>query len=144
MSEDRVLRLERVFSATPDKVYAAWTTPDTLAKWWGPEGTTMASHSFDASEGGNYRATMRVPDGSEHTVTGVFRELVPNRRVVLTWAWEQEGKRGHETEIRVDLEPKGDGTLMRFEQSVFADTDQRDKHNQGWTSTFNRLDTIVN
>ncbi len=75
---DTTLRMERVFNTTPEKLYKAWTDPGQLVQWWGPEGFTVPVHDINAKVGGSYRTTMAAPDGSEHTVSGVFKELVPN------------------------------------------------------------------
>ena len=142
-NDDKILRLERVFKASPGRVYEAWTDPNQLLKWWGPEGMTVPKHDLNITNGGSYRTTMVGPDGSEHTVSGVYKELIPNQRVVMTWGWEQDGVRGHETEIRVEFEAKGEGTVMRFEQAVFDTADSCQKHSHGWSSSFNKLPAVV-
>ena len=94
---DRTLVIERVFKAPPDKVFAAWTDPAILVKWFGPEGFSVPEHSLDVREGGAWRTVMVSPKGEPHTASGVYREIAPPRRLVMTWAWDQEdGKRGHE------------------------------------------------
>jgi uncharacterized protein YndB with AHSA1/START domain len=62
---------------------------------------------------------------------------------VMTWGWEEDGKRGHETVIEVTFEPASSGTKMRLVQSVFESENSRDMHNQGWTSSFNDLERIL-
>ena len=140
MTKDKVLRLERVIAATPERLFALWTEPEELVKWWGPEGFATPKHAMDVRAGGRWRTTMRRPDGTEHTVSGIYRTLDPPRRLVFTWGWDDDaGMRGHETEVTVTFEPTPGGTRMVLLQTGFADKDSRDRHNDGWTSSFTCL-----
>ena len=139
--KDRVLRIERVIAATPERLFALWTEPEQLVKWWGPEGFTIPQHALDVRPGGRWRTTMRRPDGSQNTVSGIYRTLDPPRRLVFTWGWDDDaGLRGHETEITVTFEPVTGGTRMVLTQQTFVDTDSRDRHRHGWSSSFAKLE----
>jgi uncharacterized protein YndB with AHSA1/START domain len=140
--EDRTLVIERVFKAPPDRVFAAWTDPAILVKWWGPEGFNTPECAMDVRAGGAWRTKMVGPDGA-HSVSGVYREITPPRRLVFTWAWEQDGNRGHETVVDVTFEPVTGGTRMRLVQSLFDNVGERDMHNQGWSSSFNDLERTL-
>ena len=141
--EDRTLIVERVFRAPPEKVFQAWTDPDILTKWWGPTGATIPECDLDAKPGGTWRTVMATPDGNRMTVSGVFREIAPPDRLVMTWAWQQDdGSRGHETEIVVTFEDVPEGTRLRLVQSVFENVENRDMHGMGWNSTFDDLDRL--
>ncbi len=139
MSIDRVLRMERVFATTPQQLFDAWTKAEQLVRWWGPEGATTPHHDLDVREGGAWITTMRHEDGSENTVSGVYRIIDPPKRLVFTWAWHNDGPRGHETEVALEFEPVDGGTRMMLEQKTFESTDMCDKHRMGWTSSFNDL-----
>ncbi len=135
--DDTTLRMERVIATTPERLYELWTQPEELVKWWGPEGYTVPKHAMDVRPGGRWRTTMRAPDGKDHTVSGIYRTLEPHRRVVFTWGWDDDaGLRGQETECIVTFEPVPGGTRMTFVQQNFADTDSRNRHQHGWTSSF--------
>jgi len=137
---DEVLRIERLIPAPPDRVYTYWTDPHHLIKWWGPEGYEIPAHALDIRQGGRWRTTMRSPDGGCHTVSGIYRELVPSSRMVFTWGWEDDdGKRGHETEVTVTFESAPGGTRLVLMQRPFEDKGTRDRHGQGWASTLNCL-----
>ena len=141
--EDRTLIVERVFRAPPEKVFQAWTDPEILTKWWGPAGATIPECDLDARPGGTWRTVMDNPNGESYTVSGVFRELAPPDRLVMTWGWQQEdGSRGHETEIVVTFEDVPEGTRLRLVQSVFENVEQRDMHGMGWRSSFDDLDRM--
>jgi uncharacterized protein YndB with AHSA1/START domain len=83
-SAERVLVIERVFDASPSLVFKAWTDPKHVAQWWGPKGFTSPVCEMDARPGGAIRIVMRAPDGAEHPITGVFREVVEPKRLVFT------------------------------------------------------------
>jgi uncharacterized protein YndB with AHSA1/START domain len=141
-AEDRVLRLEREFRAPPERVFAAFTDPKLLAQWWGPEGMTCPVCEIDLRVGGRYRTCMRG-DSGDHWLSGVYREIVPPRRLVFTWAWEQSGARGHETVVEIDFAPAGPHTRIRLVQREFESEAARDQHRGGWTSTFTCLDRFL-
>lgn len=141
---DRTLVIERVFKASPDKVFKAWTDPAILVKWWGPEGFETPDAQLDVRPGGTWRSVMVSPDGTSHVVSGVYREISPPKRLVLTWGWQQpDGKRGHETVVELTFDPVPGGTRLRLLQRVFDSADQRNNHHQGWTSSFNDLERLL-
>ena len=130
------LTIKRRFKAAPEKVYAAWTRPQELAKWMGPVDVTAVEAKADLRVGGRYHIRMIVP-GDEHNVGGVYREVVPNERLVFTWAWRSTPER--ESLVTVHLKSDGDGTLMTFTHEQFFDQQARDNHERGWTGTFEKL-----
>jgi uncharacterized protein YndB with AHSA1/START domain len=137
---DTELHLERLIAAPPERVFALWTEPDQLVRWWGPEGYDVPSHKIDVRPGGHWRTTLRRPEGKLLTVSGVYRAIEPPRRLVFTWAWEDEhGARGHETEITVTFAPAPGGTKLVLVQKEFATKDSRDQHEHGWASSLDCL-----
>src|SRR5260370_32578415 len=61
-----------------------------MAKWWGPQGFTNLVCELDVRPGGAMRIVMRAPDGAEHPMRGVFREVLEPERLVFTAAAEDE------------------------------------------------------
>lgn len=141
--QDRTLIIDRVFKAPPDQVFKAWTDPAILAKWWGPEGFTSPDAKLDVRVGGKWRSTMVGPKGEAHIVSGVYREIAPPSRLVMTWGWEQDGQRGHETVVDLTFEAVGAGTRMRLVQNLFDSVGERDQHTMGWSSSFNDLERVL-
>jgi uncharacterized protein YndB with AHSA1/START domain len=141
---DSVLHLERLIAAPPERVFAHWTEPALLAKWWGPEGVDIPAYTLDPRPGGHWRTTMRSPDGKRMTVSGQYRTIDKPKRLVFTWAWEDEqGARGHETEVIVEFAAAPGGTKITIIQQAFATADSRDQHQRGWHSTLNCLDNLL-
>ena len=80
----RELTLIRIFDAPRDLVFEAWTNPQYLAKWWGPDGFTNPACEFDARPGGKIRIDMQAPYGVVYPMTGTVHEIVPPSRLVFT------------------------------------------------------------
>ena len=89
----RELVITRVFDAPRALVFKAWTEPDRLVRWWGPQGFTTPFCTMDLRPGGAVRFCMRSPEGTDHWLQGVYREIVAPERLVCTWAWEDAGAR---------------------------------------------------
>ena len=139
----RILHIERRIGGSPEAVFDAWITPEILARWWGPEGFTVPEQSHDLRVGGTWRTVMLSPQGERHIVSGVYREISRPRRLAFTWAWDQDdGSRGHETLVTIELSAKGEGTLLKLTQAEFAETEHRDNHRLGWDSSLNDLQRI--
>ena len=137
---ERTLVIERVFDAPRALVFKAWTEPERLVRWWGPQGFTMPSCKMEARPGGAFRFCMRSPEGTDHWLRGVYREIVEPERLVCTWAWEDvEGKPGHETLLTVTFAEHGGKTKLTLQQAVFESVTARNEHQEGWTSGLDRL-----
>lgn len=142
MSDERVLTITRVFDAPRELVFAAWTDPKHAAQWWGPKGFTTVSNTMDVRVGGEWRRSMRSPEGAGHRSRGVYREIVPPERLVFTFCWERGGAPGHgpETVVTVTLAELGPRqTELTLRQEGFATSVGRDEHVRGWSSTLDRL-----
>jgi uncharacterized protein YndB with AHSA1/START domain len=132
------LEIRRVFDVPVAAVYAAWTQPEEIAHWMGPsDDYGPAQATVDLRVGGRYRIVMAAPGGETHRVGGVFREVVPGRRLVYTWAWESTPER--ESEVTVEFRPSPDGCEIVLTHRRFFDSDARDRHAQGWNGCLARL-----
>ena len=133
------LTLKRRINAPPEKIYAAWTEPANLIRWFGPamvqQQTVRAD--IDARIGGRYRISFDDARGEHHEVGGTYRELVPHRRLVFSWAWHATPER--ESQVTVLLQPDGAGTLLTLHHERLFDAAARDAHERGWTGTFDKL-----
>jgi len=138
--EERTLVLSRVFDAPRALVYKVWTQPEHLARWWGPRGFTLLSYKADVRVGGSYRFGTRSPEGTEHWAHGVYREVAPPERLVLTHAWEHpDGTPKHETIMTLAFAEQGDKTKLTLKQTLFESVTSRDLHRGGWSSTLDML-----
>lgn len=139
LDESLVLRQSRRLKAPRERVFRALTEPGQLVRWWGPKGFTVPEHAMDVRVGGAWRTVMRSPEGNEHIVSGVYREITPPARLVFTWAWETDGPRGHETVVTIELRDAAGETDLELVQEIFESGNARDLHGQGWSSALDCL-----
>ncbi len=93
-TSDREMVIERVFDAPRELVYRAWTEPEQLAKWWGPEGMSVVTKEHDFTVGGCWRFEMGpTGGGGGMPLKSIFREIVPLERIVTEETMEKiEGR----------------------------------------------------
>ncbi len=80
---DREILSSRIFNAPVELVWKAWTDPDHLKEWWGPNGFTNTFHEFDLRPGGVWNFIMHGPDGTDYKNKSVFVEIVKPERIVF-------------------------------------------------------------
>jgi uncharacterized protein YndB with AHSA1/START domain len=141
MTADRPsLTLVRRFKAPPASVYAAWTEPDQMVRWWGPDAGPVVSAEADVRPGGRFRVVFRTLDGEEHDCRGTYREVDPDRRLVFTWQWVSMPER--ESLVTVALRPVPEGTELTLTHAQFHDEKTRDSHRSGWNGALDKLERL--
>ncbi len=140
-TDERVLVIERIFDAPRELVFACWIEPQRIAQWMGPKGFATRSLAYDPRPGGSYRVHMVGPDGDEHWLQGVFREITPPERLVRTFCWADASGNPTppETLLTVTFADLNGKTRLTLHQAVFESAAARDQHQGGWTSTLDRL-----
>lgn len=142
--ERTTLVMRRTFDAPRERVFAAWTTPQLLARFLGGPETTIPHAEIDARPGGSYRVTMQQPGGETFVVFGDYREVVAPERLAMTWSWEEDDKADErETLLTLEFHDRGGKTELVLTHTNFRDEAQRDRHNEGWTSTFDKLARLL-
>jgi len=132
------LVITRRFSAPPGQLFGAWTEPEIIAQWMGPKGVDTRVDTHDFRVGGYFRFVLASGE-SEHVARGTFLAIDPPRRLVFTWSWEEGVYADIETEIEVEFEATGEGTLLTLTQRRFTSEEMRDDHNRGWTGGLDEL-----
>jgi uncharacterized protein YndB with AHSA1/START domain len=134
--EPPFLRLERVLDASPERVFAAWTDPAVLRRWFAaePDWTTPEA-TTDVRVGGGYRLSMRDSTGIVHTIAGEYLEVDPPRRLVYTWQ-PQRHRDGSPPRlwvsvVSVDFVAEGSATRVVLEQRDLPDEAERASHERG-------------
>jgi uncharacterized protein YndB with AHSA1/START domain len=150
------LCITRVFNAPRELVWRAWTDPEMAKQWKGPKQFPATVVELGQKPGDPWRVCLRGYRPGTDTVTefwqgGVLLEIVPPELLVYTFAWEKRSSVGlpedgdpHETLITVRFEETAGKTTMHFHQQYFATAIERDGHNGGWSSSFGRLEELVN
>ena len=136
------ITLVRRIAARPSIVFEAMTTSEGVAAWFGPDDLPVVSARLDARVGGAYRVHFRTIDGRDHEACGEFLELVPPRRIVMSWSWAFGGEveeHGRISRIEIDLAPTTDGTEVTFTQKGLSSEASEKSHAWGWTGAFDKL-----
>lgn len=137
---ERTLKITRVFDAPREMVFKIWTSPETMLSWWGPKLHPATQMQMDVRPGGKWRGCLTgVEDGRALWQHGVFKEVNPHDSLAFTFVWEEEGERGIETLVSIRFTEEGSKTRMDFHQTPFQSAAERDGHQSGWSSMFDRL-----
>ena len=142
-AQDTTLALTRSYPVAPEKVWRAWTDPQALKRWWGPGGQDPVSVAeLDLRVGGRFRIVFGGPQGTDHEVRGVYRDVVPPRRLVFTWTWPRTTPE-RESLVTLEFRAAGRGTELLFRHEKHFDAAVRDGHRRGWTESFVKLEQYL-
>jgi uncharacterized protein YndB with AHSA1/START domain len=147
--------INRVFNLPISVVWLAWTDAEYFKKWWGPRGFTCPSSKMEAKVGGKYLSCMRGPDGKEYWSTGVVKELIPERKLVVTDSFSDDkgnikpaseygmpGDWPKELLITVYLEEADGATKMKLKHQGIPD-EMREDCIKGWNESFDKLEENI-
>ena len=134
------LTLKRRLAAAPEKVYAAWTQPAQLAKWFGPDAGPVLRAETDVRVGGRFHIVFRSEDGEEHDVSGTYQEVVANEKLKFTWRWITLPER--QSLVTILIKADGDGAILTLIHEQFFDEAARDGHERGWTGALDKLERV--
>lgn len=145
MSEIAPLIVERVIRASPARVFAAWTTPELMTRWWGPEGVAATGVEIDLRVGGRYRIGNRLPDDKVIWIAGIFEQITAPgptdepARLVYTWGVEPAES---DEQVAVVFLPDPAGTRVHLTHTRIASQRQRDNHMHGWAGCLDGLEGL--
>ena len=131
------LVISRTYPASVERVFKAWTDANQLGQWFAPTDDYTTQASVDLRVGHEYRIAITHKGGNVHTVLGTYHLIDPPRKLVYTWRWE--GGPMADTLVTVDFTPEGEATKVTITHEQFTNTEDRDKHNEGWNGCLNRL-----
>ena len=135
------LEIKRFINAPRERVYRAWTDPAQLKEWWGPEGVRTRNFVADAKVGGKYRWDLINQEGEELSVFGEYRELVPGKKIIFTWKWDDDDAwKNISSVVTVELSDRDGGTELRLTHEELPSEESRDRHNEGWNSVLDKLE----
>jgi uncharacterized protein YndB with AHSA1/START domain len=148
----KVLTIPRIFDASRELVWKAWTDPEHMMRWWGPKDFTSPSCKMDLRVGGRYLFCMRSPDGKDYYSTGVFNKIDPLKEIVYTDSFADEhgnvvpashyGMQGDlplEQQVTVTFEDLGYKTKMTLKHAGMPAGEHGEMAELGWNQSFDKL-----
>lgn len=154
--EEQVVAITRVFDAPRELVWNAWTECERLMRWWGPKGFTTPSCKIDLRAGGAYRNCMRSPEGKNYCSTGIYRDIVPLKRIVCTDSFaDEEGNVVPATHygmsadfplemlVTVTIEEIEGKTKLTLTHIGLPSGEDYDNCRAGWNESFDKLAEVL-
>jgi uncharacterized protein YndB with AHSA1/START domain len=143
-AEKTSLEIVRFINVPTDRVYDAWTDPAQLRQWFGPENVRTRNITADVRVGGNYRWDLTSPEGEEMSAFGEYKELVPGKKIVFTWQWDNDEAWENRTSVvTIELVESRGGTELRLKHEKLPSEESRDRHNEGWNSLVDKLEQFL-
>ena len=137
------VKLHRVFTSKPERVYKAFIDPDAMSKWLPPNGFTGKVHSMDARVGGSYKMSFtNFSNGQSHSFGGDFVELVPNERLVYTDKFDDPNLPG-EMRTTVTIKQVSVGAELNVVQEGIPDMIPVEACYLGWQESLALLKLLV-
>jgi uncharacterized protein YndB with AHSA1/START domain len=149
------LVIYRIFDMSAKKLWRALTEPDEFKKWWGPKDFTSPSSKMEARVGGKYLNCMRSPDGKDYWSTGTVKELVPEKKLVITDSFSDDkgnikpaseynmpGDWPKELLITFELQEADGATKLKLTHEGIPD-EMHDECKKGWNESFDKLEENV-
>ncbi len=136
-----MLKITRIIRASRQEVFDAWTNPASVKQWMCLEGSTVSFIELDVRVGGAFRIDMRHPDGETTVLTGVYREVIPPKKLVFTWLSKHTKYR--ESLVTVELFAQGNATQLVLTQVQLPDEEAVQLHTAGWTELMERLAALL-
>lgn len=135
------LRLVRVFAASTEEVFDAWTNPTSIREWMCPDPFTEAVATLDVRVNGRFTIIMKGPAG-DVMHTGEYLAVERPRRLVFTWV--SSAVRGRTTRVTIELQPHGAcGTTLTLVHEDMPDAEAFTGHERGWGQILTKLDDCL-
>ena len=143
--------VNRIFNASVELVWRAWTDPKHLMQWWGPKGFTSPACKMDFRVGGKYHFCMRSPEGQYLWSTGTYKEIVPLKKIVWTDSFADDkgnvvsgsvyGMDGlpMEFEVTILFEAHGDKTKFTVIHKGLPAGEMIEQTQAGWNESLDKL-----
>lgn len=153
LTQPKTIIIKREFDLPLLQVWKAWTDPQTFKKWWGPKEFTCPYCSIHLHEGGTYLNAMRGPDGKDIWGTGIYKEIIPQQKLVYTDSFaDNKGNKvpsayynmpemPMELIVSVSFKEEDGKTIMQLKHEGIP-AEMYDDCEKGWQSSFDKLEEI--
>lgn len=148
----KTVSIKRTFNLPVETVWKAWTEPEAYKKWWGPHAYTCTYCKIDLNVGGKYVSNMKSKDGKEMFGTGTYKEIVLNKKLVMTDNFsdekgniidppkEMKGDWSKELIITVELQDKNGKTDFSLTHEGLP-VEMHDDCTEGWNESLDKLES---
>lgn len=146
------LQLRHQYTATIEQVFTAWSNPEILGQWFGPHSHNCKVEKYDFIVGGGYQIRM-IPivedadcegDTTQDSIcAGQFVEIIPNKKIAMTFDWIENGAEMGETLLTIELQSVGDKTELTLTHERIPDEQVRNSHQGGWEGTLECLEEYL-
>ena len=136
------LVIRRVYDAPVHRVYSAWTDPTIACRFMGPGDVRCEILEMNVVKDGTYALLMHSDE--DMTVRGRYVEVVPDRKLVMTWRWEEDKPEDeYDTLLTLEFNPLPEGTEFILTHEQFATEQSRGNHEGGWTKIVDALGGVL-
>jgi uncharacterized protein YndB with AHSA1/START domain len=136
------LTIVRQIRARPGVVFELLSTAQGLTSWWGPDELPVLGAEAEVKVGGHFLVRFRTMDGAEHECAGEFLEVLPARRIVMSWRWTSGGEpeeRGAVSRLEMHLRPTDTGTELTLIHADLKNAASEARHRGGWMGALDKL-----
>ena len=138
----RVVRIERIFNASAEDVFDAWTSEEVIRRWFRPgQGWQEPTAEVDLRVGGTVRVVMRSPDGDEVSAGGQYVEIDRPRRLAMTWTFDDDPS--NEQLIEIEFTERDGATAVLFVNSNISEPKRRDAQYEGWSACLDNMERVL-
>ena len=123
-ADQPTISMEREFAAAPAALFRAYTDPEALPRWYGPDGFTITMIAMDLRVGGLLRFIMHGPDGTDYSNRIQYREIVPAARLAYRHGWDIDDD-PRDFEVVITFTPTGAGRTLLKTHSTFSSMEAR-------------------
>lgn len=138
-SEELHLIVRRTIAATPERLFKAWTTPEQLLAWWGPQGVRCTLAELDLRVGGRYCLGNELPDGQVLHISGEFTRVEPFHILAYTWSLDSAEPSDTTEQVTVRFNSQDSGTEVVVVHERIRDAQARRTHESGWQGCLHGL-----
>jgi uncharacterized protein YndB with AHSA1/START domain len=136
---ERIVVVRRRLEAPVWRVFCVFSEPVQSMRGWALAGFTVTAVENQFRPGGAYRVCLRSPEGDEHSIHGVYREVVPFARIVFTHRWDENGTSSPETLVTLSTCREECSTQVTLEQSGLESERECALHRIGWHECFDSI-----
>lgn len=138
------VEVKKLISAPVERVYQAWTDPTQLSKWFGCSKVVNLQVELDLRVDGQYRMDAETCENNKAgLVTGTYKEIVPNKKLVFTWNNDSQEFPANDTLVTVEFIDKGKSTEVVIKHTRFQIEKTAQAHNMGWSESLDKLSAYL-